>query len=79
MCRKTNDESIYAIYDAETLKFFTVHMQADEWHSNEVAELIVALNPAEQAKTAAAALSGAKLLWNFLDQFLAPQGTHGYH
>ena len=72
-------EQHYNIHDAETLKFFSVHMQADEWHTKEVADLILALSPAEQAKIAVAALSGAKLLWEFLDQFVDEQGMHEYH
>lgn len=60
-------KQFYNIQDEEGLKFFTVHMKADEWHSEEVADLIMKL-PADQKEEAFdGAVSGAKLLWQFLD------------
>jgi pyrroloquinoline-quinone synthase len=60
-------EKFYNITDEQTLKFFTVHQKADEWHSEEVADLIKQLSPADQEKAAAGAMKGAQLLWGFLD------------
>ena len=56
----------YQITDADTLKFFEVHLHADEAHSQTTYELIEAMSPAEQEKAKAAATSVAKTLWNFL-------------
>ena len=60
----------YNITDEETLKFFNVHMQADEWHSQECADIIASLSPEDQAKAAQGAELGAKLLWGFLDEMM---------
>ena len=57
----------YAINDEKTLKFFQVHIVADQWHSEECANLIEELSADEQEKAAAGAELGAKLLWKFLD------------
>ena len=56
----------YGITDASSLQFFTVHMEADEWHSEECANLIEKLDESSKQKATAGALDGAKLLWNFL-------------
>lgn len=57
----------YSINDERSLKFFTVHMEADEWHSEECANLIADLSEEEQEKVMQGAKKGAKLLWSFLD------------
>ncbi|QOD38871.1 CADD family putative folate metabolism protein [Candidatus Wolbachia massiliensis] len=57
----------YSINDERSLQFFTVHMDADEWHSEECANLIAGLNEEEQDKVMQGAKKGAKLLWGFLD------------
>lgn len=57
----------YGIEDERSTQFFTVHMTADEWHSQEVADLIEALPDHEKIIAKAASLSAAKLLWGFLD------------
>ncbi|WCR58518.1 MAG: PqqC-like protein [Wolbachia endosymbiont of Ctenocephalides felis wCfeJ] len=57
----------YSINDERSLQFFTVHMHADEWHSEECANLIADLNEEEQGKVMQGAKKGAKLLWGFLD------------
>ncbi|MGL9732301.1 MAG: CADD family putative folate metabolism protein [Wolbachia sp.] len=57
----------YSIDDERSLQFFTVHMDADEWHSEECANLIADLNEEEQGKVMQGAKKGAKLLWGFLD------------
>jgi pyrroloquinoline-quinone synthase len=57
----------YGISDERTLKFFDVHMTADEWHSDEVAQLIGKLDAEGQKRAAEGARKGAKLLWGFLD------------
>lgn len=57
----------YGINDKRSLQFFEVHMEADEWHSEECANLIENLNEEGQSKAGEGAEKGAKLLWNFLD------------
>lgn len=57
----------YSINDERSLKFFTVHMEADKWHSEECANLIADLSEEEQEKVMQGAKKGAKLLWGFLD------------
>ena len=57
----------YNITDEKTLQFFTVHKEADEWHTEEIAGLIEKLGPNEQEKVKQGAEKGAKLLWSFLD------------
>ena len=41
--KKEGLQNIYGIKDEETLKFFTVHMQADEWHRELIRNLLVEL------------------------------------
>lgn len=60
-------EKFYGITSEQALKFFNVHITADEWHSDECAQLIEKLSPAEQIEASQGALEGAKLLWKFLD------------
>jgi pyrroloquinoline-quinone synthase len=57
----------YGINDERTLKFFTVHADADIWHREECAKLIENLSDEDQQKALDGALLGAKLLWGFLD------------
>ncbi|BEP30812.1 MAG: hypothetical protein WBIAU1_02900 [Wolbachia endosymbiont of Drosophila biauraria] len=42
-------------------------MHADEWHSEECANLIEDLDEKEQDKVMQGAQKGARLLWGFLD------------
>lgn len=63
-------KAFYDVSDERTLQFFTTHMQADEWHSQECADLIAKLTPEEQKRAAEGAEKGAKLLWGFLDGML---------
>ena len=63
----------YGISDERTLQFFVTHMQADEWHAQEVADLIEHLCPEDQEKAKQGAVEGAKLLWGFLDGMLTIQ------
>ena len=57
----------YGIKDTETIKFFTVHIQADEWHSEECLNLLKNLKSTKEQQEA---INGAeqlsKLMWNFL-------------
>lgn len=55
----------YGINDESTLKFFKVHMVADEWHREEVENLINKCDNKEKIEFGA--IQGAKLLWGFLD------------
>ncbi|NNM58467.1 MAG: CADD family putative folate metabolism protein [Legionellales bacterium] len=57
----------YDIQDERSLQFFTVHQQADEWHTEEIAGLIAKLTPEGKERAAKGAKEGAKLLWLFLD------------
>lgn len=57
----------YGLFDERTLEFFTVHQQADEWHTQEIADLIENLSAVDQEKVAQGAQKGAGLLWSFLD------------
>lgn len=57
----------YGVKDERTLQFFSVHMQADEWHKEELVGLIESLSKQDQAKVLAGAQKGAVLLWSFLD------------
>ena len=61
----------YGIDDERTLKFFTVHADADVWHREECAKLIEGLSEEEQEKVMAGAMAGAKLLWGFLDGMMS--------
>lgn len=60
-------KEFYNINDERTLKFFNVHMEADEWHTEECANLISKLSAEDQQKALHGAIAGAKLLWKFLD------------
>lgn len=60
-------EKFYGLKDERSTKFFTVHMTADEWHSQEVRDLIAALDEDQRQEAEAASISAAKLLWGFLD------------
>ncbi|MGL9732824.1 MAG: CADD family putative folate metabolism protein [Wolbachia sp.] len=57
----------YSINDERSLQFFNVHIDADEWHTEECANLIEDLNEEEQEKVMQGAKKGAKFLWGFLD------------
>ncbi len=57
----------YNLTDPEALEFFSVHATADQWHSDECAQIIEALDETQQANVQEGAIAGAKLLWHFLD------------
>lgn len=57
----------YGVTEERGTKFFTVHMEADEWHSEECANLLEQLPPEEQEKAKNSAINAAKALWQFLD------------
>ncbi len=61
-------QKFYNISDKNTLKFFEVHMEADEWHTEECAELLKKMTKEEQELAYEGAVHGAKLLWGFLDE-----------
>lgn len=58
----------YNIDNKDTLKFFEVHMEADEWHTQECADLLKKLNKKDQILAQQGAVRGSKLLWQFLDE-----------
>jgi len=66
--KKEGLQNIYGIKDEETLKFFTVHMQADEWHREVIRNLLVELcNSKEKKKDVLEAVNSALgALNNFL-------------
>jgi len=61
----------YFITDQNTLKFFEVHSTLDQWHREEISQLIESLAPKDQEMTTKGAIAGAKLLWEFLDGILS--------
>lgn len=70
-------KKFYDLTDERSLEFFVLHGEVDEWHSQECADLIEKLSPAEQEKAFDGAIAGAKMLWRFLDgmQRLQSQAT----
>lgn len=60
----------YDVHDETTLKFFNVHITADEWHSEECAAIIENLPAQDIQRAKEGAIEGAKLLWKFLDGML---------
>ena len=67
---KTKREGLkkfYSISDENALKFFTVHMSADDWHSEEVEGLISKLDSENMNMARKGAVKIAKLLNKFLD------------
>ena len=52
----------YGVTEAQALQFFTVHMEADKWHSAECENLIENLSVDEKQRANAGAVAGAKLL-----------------
>lgn len=56
----------YGIDSEEAIKFFKVHIEADEWHSQETAELMEKLSSEDKMKASEAAIKAAEALWNFL-------------
>jgi pyrroloquinoline-quinone synthase len=59
-------KQFYDITDEHAIKFFKVHIEADEWHSQEAAMLLEQLSEDDQAKASDAARRAADALWNFL-------------
>jgi pyrroloquinoline-quinone synthase len=57
----------YGIESENGLKFFNVHISADEWHSEECAQLLEQLPAEDKPKARNAALKAAQLLLGFLD------------
>lgn len=57
----------YAITEEKALEFFIVHEAADQWHCAELEGLIHKLKPEEKKDFETGAVTGAKLLWGFLD------------
>ena len=64
----------YNINDERSLKFFTVHQKADEWHTEEIAGLIAKLTQERKTSATQGAVEGAKLLWLFLDGMMQITG-----
>ena len=60
-------KEFYNIDSEDGLKFFNVHITADQWHSAECLALIEKLPENQKAEAYDGAIEGAKLLWNFLD------------
>ena len=56
----------YGIDDEETIKFFKVHIDADEWHSEECLDLLKKLTEKDQKDAIEGAHKLSKLMWNFL-------------
>ena len=60
-------KDLYGVDSEDALKFFDVHIGADEWHSKECEDLIKKLSAQDQKKAKDAAVKLAKALWSFLD------------
>lgn len=60
-------KKFYGIDSPRALQFFEVHMSADEWHSDECAQLIAKLPEDQQKLALEGAEKASKLLWSFLD------------
>ncbi len=59
-------KKFYNISDERTLEFFTVHLQADVWHSQACQKLMNELNDVQKAKAQKAAHEISEKLWNLL-------------
>lgn len=59
-------KKFYGVTSERALEFFKVHMSADEWHSEECANIIADLEPEDQKFAQEGAKQGARLLWQFL-------------
>lgn len=60
-------KKFYNISSENGLKFFTVHLEADKWHSEECAWLLEKLSENQKENAREGAIAAAKLLWEFLD------------
>jgi pyrroloquinoline-quinone synthase len=60
-------KKFYGITSERALKFFQVHIAADEWHSEECENLIQKFNERDRENAKTGAIRAAKLLWSFLD------------
>ncbi len=68
-------QKFYGISTDKGLKFFNVHIEADEWHSREVAGLMEKLPAHKRMIAEKAAIEAAKLLWQFLDGMQRMRGV----
>ena len=58
----------YGIDDEATLRFFTVHLEVDEWHADVARDLLERTAPADRRTAAVQAASeGLDALWGLLD------------
>jgi pyrroloquinoline-quinone synthase len=58
----------YGIDDAAALRFFTVHLEVDEWHADVARDLLERTAPADRRAAAVQAASeGLDALWGLLD------------
>jgi pyrroloquinoline-quinone synthase len=60
-------KDFYQLKTEKALKFFEVHKVADQWHSQEVADMINRLPQALQQQALDGAVAAACALWKFLD------------
>jgi pyrroloquinoline-quinone synthase len=60
-------KEFYGVDDEHSTQFFIVHMTADEWHSQEVRDLIAKLGDEDRKEAENASITAAQLLWSFLD------------
>ena len=73
-------KKFYGMSDTESIKFFTVHQEADVYHSRAEREMIDRHTPAELHQAVQDASSRtAEALWSFLDgvyeKFVSPDGS----
>lgn len=68
-------KKFYGLDNERALSFFTEHLEADVWHSQEEAEMMNALSPKEQLEAGAAAERAGEALWKFLDGICRETGA----
>ncbi len=59
-------KKFYGVHDERTLSFFTVHLEADVWHSQAVAKLMDQLDDVQKEKARRAAQEISERLWDLL-------------
>ncbi|ACT69447.1 tena/thi-4 family [Neorickettsia risticii str. Illinois] len=60
-------KKFHSVNDERALKFFSVHEEADKWHSQECEDLIKEMDEHEKESARKGALELASALWRFLD------------
>jgi len=59
-------KAFYGIKEGAGLQFFEVHRTADQYHREQVLQILEALSPEEKAKALVAADTASRKIWDFL-------------